>query len=143
MTDSPYLQRATDLDAQAVSIANSLIQSLTLIHGGALIAIPAFAGPFKPILESPMFGWIFGFFVLGLTLVIAAGIFAFFALARRSDESLELSRRDRVDALESERHLINFRRLRRVAAGLLVASFLCLVLASGISVYIINAMHLS
>ena len=43
MTDSPYLQRASEMDALAVSVATTLTQSLTLIHGGALIAIPAFA----------------------------------------------------------------------------------------------------
>ena len=72
----------------AANVATTLIQSLTLIHGGALIAIPAFAGPFDKILKSPLFGWTFGFFALGLTLVIAAGIVSFFALARRSDEKL-------------------------------------------------------
>jgi hypothetical protein len=75
---------------------------------GALIAIPALTGPFQKILQSPLFGWTFigwtfVFFVLGLTSVIAAGIVAFFALARRSDESLELSTRN--DVMQVERHL--------------------------------------
>jgi len=90
MMDSPYLKRATDLDGMAVNVTTTLIQSLTLIHGGALVAAPAFAEQFKPILQSPYLVLMFGFFATGLVLAIFAGIFAFYALSRRSDENLEL-----------------------------------------------------
>lgn len=142
-TDLPYLQRATDLDGMAVNVVATLIQSLTLIHGGALIAIaiPALTGPFQKVLQSPLFGWTFVgwtfvFFGLGLASVIAAGIVAFFALARRSDESLELSTQDRVGVIKQ--HLAKYRCQRWIAASLLIVSFIFLVLASGASLYVIS-----
>ena len=51
MTDSNYLQRAFAMDALAVNVATTLIQSLTLIHGGAMVAIPAFANQFEVVLR--------------------------------------------------------------------------------------------
>ena len=112
LPDSPYLQRATDLDGMAVNVVTTLIQSLTLIHGGALIAIaiPALTGPVQKTLQSPLLGWTFvGWtfvcFGLGLASVLGAGIVAFFALARRSDESLELSKQDLMDADQVKKHL--------------------------------------
>ena len=92
MTDPNFLQRASAMDALAVSVAMTLIQSLTLIHGGAVVAIPAFAKQFEVVLRPTIRIWMFGWFAGGLALAVLAGIAAFFALAARSDESLELAK---------------------------------------------------
>jgi hypothetical protein len=127
MTDSPYLQRSTDLDGMAVNVATTLIQALTLIHGGALVAIPAFAEQFKPIIQSPLLGRMFGLFGMGLLFAIATGIVAFFALAQRSDENLELNRTKGSRSPAADDCLKRYQRLRHVAIALVILSTACLI----------------
>jgi hypothetical protein len=139
MMDSPYLRRATDLDGMAVNVTTTLIQSLTLIHGGALVAAPAFAEQFKPILQSPYLVLMFGFFATGLVLAIFAGIFAFYALSRRSDENLELWNSGGSINLTVENHFMKFQRHRHIAIAFIILSTVCLLSAACTSYSILSA----
>jgi hypothetical protein len=144
MTGSPYLERASELDAMAVGIGKTLIQSLTLIHGAALLAIPAFAKQFEVVLRPGIRTWLLICFTAGLVSVIGAGIFAFFALAQRSDENLELSKTAGATNSDTLRYLTNFKRLRWIAIGLIILSSACLIVAGWTSVSILvasDAMH--
>jgi hypothetical protein len=89
-TDSPYLRRVSELDDLAVGIGKTLIQSLTLIHGAGLLAIPTFAKQFEVTLQPAMRLWMLGWFAAGLILVVLAGIVAFYALAARSHPLVNL-----------------------------------------------------
>ncbi len=128
MTADPnYLQRATDLDGMAVNVAMTLVQSLTLIHGGALVAIPAFAEQFQALRHSPLFPWIFGSFGLGLFFAVASGLIAFLALAKRSDEALALAKTKGFTSPDTDRHLKHYRRFRYFAIALVFSSMVCLL----------------
>lgn len=73
--------------SQATEMAKLVIQSLLLLHGGAIIAIPSFI----PILVGPekvgtYFFWItFSLFVIGLIFAVIAAALAFYVLSKRAD----------------------------------------------------------
>src|SRR5262245_60877978 len=64
--DSPYLRRVSELDDLAVGIAKMLLQSLILIHGAGLLAIPTFINLFDPALRPRLRLWTLGSFSVGL-----------------------------------------------------------------------------
>jgi hypothetical protein len=139
MTDSPYLQRVSELDDLAVGIGKTLIQSLTLIHGAALLAIPAFANQFDVTLRPPMRLWMLGWFSAGLTFVVFAGFLAFFALAARSDENLELWKTEGSTTPKVKCWHTAYLWLRGIALFLIFLSAACLVGAAWTSLFILAA----
>jgi hypothetical protein len=139
MTDSNFLQRASAMDALAVSVATTLIQSLTLIHGGAVVAIPAFANQFEVVLRPSIRLWMFGWFAAGLALAVVAGIAAFFALAARSDESLELAKTEGSINDTVEDRLKVFRRWRYAALVSIIVSTFCLCAGAWTSLSVLLA----
>jgi hypothetical protein len=123
----------------AVGVATTLIQSLTLIHGGAVVAIPAFANQFEVVLRPSIRLWMFGWFAGGLALAVIAGIAAFLALAARSDESLELAKTEGSINETVEDHLTAFRWWRVAALVLIVGSTFCLAAGAWTSLSVLLA----
>ena len=144
LPDSPYLRRVSELDDLAVGIGKTLIQSLTLIHGAGLLAIPTFAKQFEVTLQPSMRLWMLGWFAGGLILVVSAGIVAFYALAARSSEYLELWKAEGSETQKVIGWHTAFLWFRGIALFLIILSAGCLVGASYTSLNILaasDAMH--
>jgi hypothetical protein len=80
----PYLEAANQNDKDAVDVAKLLIQSLLLLHGGALIAIPTFASLREGMPKDTLIALLVCF-SSGLIAALLAGMSAFFALVERSE----------------------------------------------------------
>jgi hypothetical protein len=81
----------------------------------------------------------FGFFATGLVLAIFAGIFAFYALSRRSDENLELWNSGGSINPAVENRFMKFQRHRHIAIAFIILSTVCLVSAAFTSYSILSA----
>lgn len=90
----PYLDAANQNDKDAVDVAKLLIQSLLLLHGGALIAIPTFASLRQGMSKETLIALLVCF-SCGLITALFAGMSAFFALVQRSEYYLTL--REAID----------------------------------------------
>jgi hypothetical protein len=88
---APYRDAASASDLQAIEFAKFMIQSLLLLHGGAMVAVPAFAQllPFSPN-QVVVLGTLVALFGVGLVSSACAGVLGFLALANRSDANATL-----------------------------------------------------
>jgi hypothetical protein len=87
----PIHNRQVNSDQQAIEFAKLLIQSLLILHGGALLAFPALVAFFTRAVfdEQPTILAIMILFALGIALALFAGISGFFAMAKRADAHAE------------------------------------------------------
>jgi hypothetical protein len=70
----PFLLAALDFQQYAVSYAQIAIRSSYLLNGGALLALPAYAGISKSSIGLTSLMWSAGAFVVGLLLVLLCTI---------------------------------------------------------------------
>ena len=84
---SGYRELMGSSDTQAIEFAKLIIQSLLLLHGGALVAIPTFWNTFPTVVhDKPGTVWaVFSIFVVGLVCALIAAALGFHALANRAD----------------------------------------------------------
>ncbi len=84
---APFHEWMISSDTEAINLAKLVFQSLIIIHGGALVSLPAFRGillhRWQPIPTS--FIVMFAIFGLGLFFAILGTAFGFHALAYRSE----------------------------------------------------------
>lgn len=83
----PQFAAARSTDRMAVELAQSIFKMLTMLNGGAIIAIPAvltlFSVDVRAILAQIL--WSGGLFCSGLTVSLLSAICGFFALSSRAD----------------------------------------------------------
>jgi hypothetical protein len=83
---APYREAQSASDLQAIEFAKFLIQSLLLLHGGAMVAVPAFAQLLpSSVNRTAVLGVLVGLFAVGLVASACAGLLGFLALGKRSD----------------------------------------------------------
>lgn len=80
----PLREAANQSDNGALEIAKLLIQSMVLLHGGALVALPTFISA-KVGFDQPTLERLLKCFSTGLVLALLAGVVAFFALGARNN----------------------------------------------------------
>ena len=86
---APSREIARTSDTQAIEVAKLLVQALLLLHGGALVTLPAFS----QYLTGSIQGWasinlLALVFSAGLISALLAGVAAFFSLANRGDQHM-------------------------------------------------------
>jgi hypothetical protein len=88
---TPFRERQQSDDLQAIGFAKLAIQSLLLLHGGALVAIPTLI-TLLPTEAGKQSVWKFIFlFTLGLIFAVGGAIAAFFSLSKRGDYYTEMA----------------------------------------------------
>lgn len=89
---SGYRELQRNSDNQAIEFGKLIVQSLLLLHGGALVAIPSFKLAFDlgSKLGTYTFWLMFFIFVIGLILTIVAAALAFHSLANRADGNMKM-----------------------------------------------------
>lgn len=90
---SGYRELMLSSDTQAIEFAKLVIQSLLLIHGGAVVAIPTFWDTFADVVKSQTFlVWlVFTVFTIGLFCAVVAAALGFHSLANRADGNLHMT----------------------------------------------------
>ncbi len=83
---APYREAVSQSDKDALEIAKLLIQSLILLHGGALVTLPTLYGQIGHKTLVDLIFWL----SVGLSSALFAGVSAFFALTAKYDANLKL-----------------------------------------------------